>query len=177
MNSPDPISKERPKMAALEAAAALPGPDPVASVSYHSAGKTLIIGSSADVAPWAEGLYAQLELTALLTDAAPPLGAEPARLYAAERARDVRLQGWLGAFEATWQQGGLARTGRFDLVLDLSPAPLLAQHEKPAGYFAPGADVAARAAAVQQLAEMIGEFEKPKYFSYKERLCAHSRNR
>jgi ferredoxin len=24
---------------------------------------------------------------------------------------------------------------------------------------------------------MIGEFEKPKYFSYKERLCAHSRNR
>jgi ferredoxin len=23
---------------------------------------------------------------------------------------------------------------------------------------------------------MVGEFEKPKYFSYKERLCAHSRN-
>jgi hypothetical protein len=62
MNSPEPISKERARMAALEAAAALPGPDPVPTVTYRSAGKTLIIGSAADVAPWAEGLCAQLEL-------------------------------------------------------------------------------------------------------------------
>ena len=188
MNSPDPISRERAKMAALEAAAALPGPDPVPTVTYRSAGKTLIVGSAADAAPWAQALCGQLELTALLTDtlltdppqADPPGGgAEPARLYPVERGDQVRIQGWLGAFEVTWEEGrgGALRTGKFDLVLDLSPAPILARHQGPPGYFAPGPDVAARARAVAELAEMIGEFEKPKYFSYKERLCAHSRNR
>ena len=177
MNSLDPISKERAKMAALEAAAALPGPDPVPTVTYHSAGKTLIIGSAADVAPWADGLCAQLELAVLLTD--PPLdgGAEPARLYPVHRGHHAQIAGWLGAFNVAWAEGETVREERFDLVLDLSPAPLLKQHQPPVGYFAPGPSVAERAAAVQQLAEMIGEFEKPKYFSYKERLCAHSRNR
>jgi ferredoxin len=177
MNSPDPISKERAKMAALEAAAALPGPDPVPTVTYHSAGKTLIIGSAADVAPWAEGLCAQLDLTVLLTD--PPLAgaAEPPRLYPVRRGHKASIDGWLGAFDVSWEEGDAARKERFDLVLDLSPAPLLARHEPPAGYYAPGAGAAERAQAVQQLAEMIGEFEKPKYFTYKERLCAHSRNR
>jgi ferredoxin len=199
MNSPDPSSRERPKMAALEAAAALPAPDPVPTVTYHSAGKTLMIGSAADVAPWAEGLCGQLELTVLLTD--PLLTdslltdpahvgvAEPARLYPVRRGHNARIQGWLGAFEVTWEEGssgeaagkggdaGAAPSGKFDLVLDLSPAPLLARHQPPAGYFAPGGGVAERAEAVRQLADMIGEFEKPKYFSYKERLCAHSRNR
>jgi ferredoxin len=175
MNSPDVLSRERPKMAALEAAAALPGPDPVPTVTYQSAGKTLIVGSAADCAPWAEGLCAQLDLTVLLTD--PPMAAEPPRLYPVHRAHNIRLDGWLGAFEASWKEGAAAMTGRFDLVLDLSPAPLIARHQKPAGYYAPGADISARAEAVQQLADMIGEFEKPKYFSYKERICAHSRNR
>ncbi|MDB5909034.1 MAG: hypothetical protein JWP34_3148 [Massilia sp.] len=173
MNSPEPISKERAKMAALEAAAALPGPDPVPTVSYRSAGKTLIIGSASDVAPWAESLCAQLELTVLLTDAAPGGAPEPARLYPAHRARNIRVEGWLGAFVATWEEGG---EGRYDLVLDLSPAPLLRRHQKPPGYFAPAPDLASRARAVEELAGMIGEFEKPKYFSYKERICAHSRN-
>jgi ferredoxin len=174
MNSPEPISKERARMAALEAAAALPGPDPVPIVTYRSAGKTLIIGSAADVAPWAEGLCAQLELAVLLTDAPVAKGAEPARLYPAHRGHNVRVEGWLGAFIVTWEEGG---EGRYDLVLDLSPVPLLQRHQKPPGYFAPAADLASRARAVEELAEMIGEFEKPKYFSYKERLCAHSRNR
>jgi ferredoxin len=192
MNSPDPSSCERPKMAALEAAAALPGPDPVPTVTYHSAGKTLMIGSAADVSPWAQGLCGQLELTVLLTDPmfTDPLltdprragAAEPARLYPVERGHKASIRGWLGAFEVSWEEDGgggdgTARSGKYDLVLDLSPAPLLARHQPPAGYFAPGPGVAERAQAVRELADMIGEFEKPKYFSYKERLCAHSRNR
>jgi ferredoxin len=177
MNSPDPISKQRAKMAALEAAAALPGPDPVPCVTYHSAGKTLIIGSAADVAPWAEALCTQLELAVLLTDAALDGAPERVRPYLVQRGRKVRIAGWLGAFNAAWEEGGAVREGRFDLVLDLSASPLMAQHQPPPGYFAPGAGLAERAEAVQRLAEMIGEFEKPKYFSYKERLCAHSRNR
>jgi len=202
MNLPDPCGHERAKMAALEAAAALPAPDPVPTVTYHCAGKTLVIGSAADVAPWAQGLCARLELTALLTDPQltdpqlndllstdplptdPPLAgaAGPARLYPVERGHKVRIRGWLGAFEVAWERSGreaegTARSEQFDLVLDLSAAPLLTRHQSPPGYFAPGPSAIERAQAVAQLADMIGEFEKPKYFRYKERLCAHSRNR
>jgi len=69
-----------------------------------------------------------------------------------------------------------ARSERFDLVLDLAggafrmPVP-------PQGYFAPGADPVAQAKAVATLATMTGEFEKPKYFSYKASICAHARSR
>jgi hypothetical protein len=34
----------------------------------------------------------------------------------------------------------------------------------------------ARAEAARELVSMTGEFEKPKYFVYKETLCAHSRS-
>ena len=63
----------------------------------------------------------------------------------------------------------------FDLVLDLSPVPLIALHQPPQGYFH-AADDNALIDAVLQLRESVGEFEKPKFFQYKQKLCAHSRN-
>jgi len=68
------------------------------------------------------------------------------------------------------------RSARFDLVLDLSGSPLLPMHQPPQGYVAPGPALSARLAAATMLAGMVGSFEKPKYFRYKERLCAHARN-
>ncbi|HEX6007542.1 MAG TPA: 4Fe-4S dicluster domain-containing protein [Burkholderiales bacterium] len=69
-----------------------------------------------------------------------------------------------------------ARTDRFDLVLDLSIEPTIRLHQPPQGYFAPGRDPAEQALAVGRLAEMVGEFEKPKYFEYRQNVCAHSRS-
>ncbi len=63
----------------------------------------------------------------------------------------------------------------FDLVLDLSATPFLTLHQPPQGYFH-AADDAALVAAVLQLRDSVGEFEKPKFFQYKQKLCAHSRN-
>jgi len=63
----------------------------------------------------------------------------------------------------------------FDLVLDLGARPLLDLHQPPQGYFH-AADDRALMAAVLQLREAVGEFEKPKFFNYKQKLCAHSRN-
>jgi len=63
----------------------------------------------------------------------------------------------------------------FDLVLDLNAAPIVTLHQPPQGYFH-AADDAALIDAVLQLRESIGEFEKPKFFSYKQKICAHSRN-
>ena len=63
----------------------------------------------------------------------------------------------------------------FDLILDLSATPVLALHQPPQGYHH-AADDAALIKAVLQLRESVGEFEKPKFFNYKQKICAHSRN-
>ena len=63
----------------------------------------------------------------------------------------------------------------FDLVLDLGATPYLTLHQPPQGYFH-AADDAALVSAVLQLRDSVGEFEKPKFFNYKQKICAHSRN-
>ena len=68
-----------------------------------------------------------------------------------------------------------ARNDRFDLVLDLSSAPLLNRVELPQGYLAPGRDPLDQALAVQDLLALTGEFDKPQYVAFREKLCAHSR--
>ena len=70
-----------------------------------------------------------------------------------------------------------ARRERFDLVLDLSPEPMLKRVALPDGYAAPGRDPFEQALAVQALGELVGEFEKPRYVGFEARLCAHSRAR
>ncbi len=82
-------------------------------------------------------------------------------------------------------------TESFDLVLDLRSAPAFRQHAPPQGYFhvpctavrpevSKGFDTSARTDAlfdaVLALRDLVGEFDKPKFFHYKPKLCAHSRN-
>ncbi len=69
-----------------------------------------------------------------------------------------------------------AREGEFDLILDLQEVPSITVRQKPQGYFAPGADSFEQSMAASQLLGMVGEFEKPKYFAYNEKICAHGRN-
>lgn len=173
------------KTAALLADATVPPPDPVATVTYASRGRTLIIGSASLALPIAKLLSTSLSVCVLVTDEveedhAAALSAQAGSLVLHGKVR--RIQGWLGAFEVQWQPmksaGGEKEDGRgnFDLVLDLSPAPVISLHQPPQGYFAPGSEPSAQMSAVVQLAQMVGEFEKPRYFHYKERLCAHGRN-
>ena len=68
------------------------------------------------------------------------------------------------------------RNSEFDLILDLRADPKMRMSQTPQGYFAPGKDPLEQALAVNQLLEMVGEFEKPKYFVYNEKICAHGRN-
>ena len=61
----------------------------------------------------------------------------------------------------------------FDVVLDLRNQSAFTQHAPPQGYFRwDGKDMA----VLLKVRGLVGEFEKPKFFSYKQKLCAHSRN-
>jgi ferredoxin len=86
----------------------------------------------------------------------------------------VSACGAIGAID--FSRNETQRTEKFDLVLDLSREPLIRLHQLPQGYLAPGADPLEQALAAQQLAALVGEFEKPRFFSYKEKICAHSRS-
>ena len=81
------------------------------------------------------------------------------------------LQGWLGSFTAQFGEHELV----VDTVLDLSAQPVISSNVAPLGYFAPGNDGQALAEALQQLPDLVGVFDKPRYFQYKADICAHSR--
>jgi ferredoxin len=85
----------------------------------------------------------------------------------------VRVCDAAGAID--FQRAPQSVSEAFDLVLDLNDTPLLTLHQPPQGYFhAP--DDAALWPAIIELRDSVGEFEKPKFFQYKQKLCAHSRN-
>jgi ferredoxin len=173
----DPIQARQDflaRTAALDAALAIPDAEAPDTVSYRSSGKTVVVGSAAHALPLADHLARALPVTVLLLDGD---GGDVARTYPVFAARAVAVAGWLGAFDVRWQAASQApQQERFDLVLDLCPSPLIATHQSPHGYYAPGTDPAARQQAQDAMLEMVGDFEKPRYFAYKERLCAHSRN-
>jgi ferredoxin len=86
----------------------------------------------------------------------------------------VKACGAIGAIDFARQAP--PRKERFDLVLDLSRQPLIRMPDLPQGYAAPGADPLEQALAAQRLAGMVGEFSKPRFTRYRERICAHGRS-
>ncbi|MCC6609133.1 MAG: 4Fe-4S binding protein [Burkholderiales bacterium] len=86
----------------------------------------------------------------------------------------VEACGAIGAIDFARQDR--ARKERFDLVLDLAVEPLIRTPDLPQGYAAPGADPLEQALAAAKLAQLVGEFAKPRFVEYRASLCAHSRS-
>ncbi len=181
------------KIAALIAAAAVPMPD-TAIVSYASEGVTLIYGRDETAIEAARSLAHRLNLTVLLSrprDIAPTRATDFPVLKGTIRA----ATGHLGAFALTVDDYaapapssraalafGPGRDGaksRCDVILDLSGGvPLFPAHEKRPGYLrADPADPAAVARAIFKASELVGQFDKPRFISFTDSLCAHSRNK
>jgi len=218
-----------PKIAALVAAAQLPHPDPVPTVTYRSAGRCLVVGDAQAAERAAAMLDEKLDVSVLVAERGTALA--QAHTRATHTGRLVSLQGWLGRFEARFENGNpidldlctrcnacvdacpegaigldyqvnleacrshrdcvrvcdaagaidfgrspLVQTESFDLVLDLRTEPAFTMHQPPQGYFHTAGDAARLLDAVLKLRELTGEFEKPKFFRYQHKLCAHSRN-
>jgi ferredoxin len=182
-----------PKMAALLAASAEPAPD-VAFVPLTSDGVTLIYGKDEQAIEAARLLKDHLDVTVLIkppADVAPPRATDFPVVKGAIR----QAKGYLGAFELTVDdyaaptpssRGGLvfgpARNGatsRCDIVLDLSgDAPLFPAADLRDGYLrADPGDPAAVLRAVLKARDLTGTFDKPRYITFTEDLCAHSRSK
>ena len=86
----------------------------------------------------------------------------------------VKACGAIGAVD--FNRADTARSEKFDMIFDLSRDSVLKTPDLPQGYFAPGADPLEQALAASKLSQFVGEFEKPKFFAYNERICAHSRS-
>lgn len=188
------------RVQALMALAELPPAEPVASVSYLSKGRLLILGGGQAGLAAARHLRNDLDVHVLIPGVTA--GADDGFLRWSGAVESV--QGHLGAFKVVWPNSEYSQAeplplaqaddevivsaakgqcvGTFDLLLDMQREPAFVMAQPPQGYVRAGepamaGDMAALEALRVQLADMVGEFEKPKFFAYKSSICAHSRSR
>ncbi len=183
-----------PKMAALLATAALASPEPTASVAFTSEGVTLIYGRDQRALDAAERLKDTLDLTVILlpgADVVPPRQTE----YPIRQGRIRAAKGHLGAFEIaidafaapspssraklTFGRPQDGAVSHADILLDLSglPPPFTASDLREGYLRADPANGEAVAEVVARAASLVGRFDKPRFITFRDDLCAHSRSR
>jgi ferredoxin len=128
-------------------------------VSYQSTGKVVALGDDDALAKCSE-LPAALDIS--------PVSTASGR---------IQIDGYLGAYVVSVTDRHDNQVDyQGDAILDLNEAPLLTREMLPPGYFhvPPGAWGKPEVAA--ELADLPGEFQKPKYFDYDASICAHGVN-
>jgi ferredoxin len=178
----------RARAAALAAAAAIEA-RPTSLVSYRSTGALVIVGPADAAVVAAKRLHPTLRCTVVIqetndkSEAADQLATLSADI-AVLRDKVIQITGHLGQFavivSAPPPQGGvnlLQKLGsshtHFDLVLDLGASPFMQDELLPFGYYAPKGDAARFESVLGELPDMVGEFDKPRFFNYNPDICAH----
>ena len=182
-----------PKIAALIAAAAEPTPE-IPMVTLSSEGAIMIYGRDVQAIEAADLLKEHLDVTVMITR---PVDVTPLRInkFPVVQGRIRTAKGHLGAFEivvddfsapAPSSRGALvfgpARDGAVshcDIILDMSGGgPLFSAHDLRDGYLhADPGDPARVLRAVIKARDLVGRFDKPRYVTLREELCAHARSR
>jgi ferredoxin len=181
-----------PKMAALLAASAEPMPD-VPFVTLESEGVVLIYGRDEQAIEAGNRLKEHLDVTVLIK---PPAAIMPPRVNDFPLAQGTirSVKGHLGAFDVTVDDFaqpapssrgalsfGSSRSGALshcDIILDLSGGTaLFPAADLRDGYLrADPGNPAAILNAVLKARDLVGTFDKPRYITFTEHLCAHSRS-
>ena len=181
-------SPAAPRAAALQAAYEV-DVEPTSLVAYRSAGNLLIIGAENEALECAARLrhsvpctVAALEPAAALSDLAREARDDATRVHLVRGAAGA-LAGHLGHFTFSLHladgkelsPAALLRPEEpwFDLVLDLRREPGIAHEVAPFGYYAPRGEAERLHQMLDAIPEMVGEFEKPKFFLYNPDICAH----
>ncbi len=182
------------KMAALIAEAQVPV-RPANSLGLKSEGRLLILGRDAAALDAARRLSQSLDVTLVFEeppgeDVTPP----PQTEFPVFSGRIEAASGHLGAFRVVFSSlavaepssraayvftsSGTGAVREADLLLDLRGGPsLFPAPEKRDGYECPDRrDRVSLERTLNNLAGMVGEFEKPRYVNYDPALCAHGRN-
>ena len=182
-----------PKIAALIAAARESMPD-CSFVSLASEGVTLLYGKHEQTIEAAKLLKDHLDLTVLITDgdAVPPMSVTEFQLL---KGVIRSAKGYLGAFEVkvdSYARPAPSSRDRLqfdvplddvtlhcDVLIDLSGGtPLFSSPDLRDGYLrADPGDMTAVLRTVLKARDLTGVFEKPRYITFSEHLCAHSRSK
>jgi len=182
LNLPESTANGRARTEALDLRHR-PEVAPTSLVSFLSHGRVLVIGDETQALAAAGRLGGDLVATLFCPAESRPATATVDGLTVV-RGGTPQLSGSLGSYRLSLAASdqdeeapavALLTQARFDLVLDLGDAPLLTQEVPPPGYYAPRGDAAALDRAIEELPEMRGEFEKPKYFNLDPEICAHGR--
>ena len=155
------------------------------TVSYESRGNLLIIGAQ-DIITELAAQFSSLNSVTLLATSAVADSAPTALDSKIFFSNEVTISGYLGAFAVSCRvtdslvnaYTNLAAVtiggDSFDLILDMSSESLMHTEIPAPGYYAVGAGKVTLATVIETLPEMLGTFDKPKYFRLNNDLCAHS---
>jgi ferredoxin len=186
--------KASAKMAALIAEAQIKV-EPAKNMVLTSQGAVLVLGAGALALEAAKRLSQRLDVT-LVFEATSGKGVLPSSLtdIPVFSGKLEAAMGHLGNFEISFKSlsasqpsskdgYGFGKPGpssklKADLILDLRGGDALFNAaEKRDGYFNPAPNDPVRVErALFELADMVGEFEKPRYVNYDGAICAHARN-
>ncbi|EKO3484568.1 4Fe-4S binding protein [Vibrio fluvialis] len=146
------------------------------TVSYESGGHTLILGPTSLIERTALQLSQMASVTLLSIDGEQ--GTHD-KLYFADT---VEISGFLGAFKVIVENHGLNINlanaaidhDCFDIVLDMSLNGVMSEEVPVPGYFPVGRGFPKLSDSLEEIPELMGTFDKPKYFRLDTDLCAHS---
>ncbi|MGS0693006.1 4Fe-4S binding protein [Shewanella sp. 0m-4] len=161
------------------------------TISYTTEGNVLVIGPE-DLARLAADKLSSMGKCAILANE-PITSQDEAHLEKVMTAAEdvesyynklVEIKGFLGQFQVKVEhENGNAelstvaiRKAHFDLILDLSMSPCINLEMLPPGYFYVGQDQAKLDEALEQLPELVGQFDKPRYVKINSDICAHYRH-
>ncbi|QUM86423.1 4Fe-4S dicluster domain-containing protein [Moritella sp. 28] len=156
------------------------------TVSYESRGNLLIIGPHDTITTLAPQFSTLNSVTLLATSQAAENTAKTSNDIKVFFSNDVTIKGYLGAFEVNCRVAGtlldtyvnLAEVtiggDSFDLVVDMSAESIINTEIPAPGYYPVGSGKAAIADVIETLPDMLGTFDKPKYFRLNNDICAHS---
>lgn len=146
---------------------------PTTLLEYQSAGRVAVIGDeqAIELAPRLNGaLHPQVILTGGMEEPGVPL--------VSVGGRSLAVEGYLGNF--TIHLGEVGKPNResikVDLIWDLGSEPVLEMSMKPPGYICSDGSEENVRLAVEALSNLVGTFQKPKYFNYDASICAHARS-